>query len=96
MKCPLKRQSHACQIVIVIVLTARRDGLKGTPRIRFATHHNVLRAVRPERKGFDENRLGVWYRGAGVPLLAPSAAAFVLPTAAARTASIAVELALPT
>ena len=39
---PLKRKSHAGQVVIVIVLTARSDGLQRTPRIRFATHRNVL------------------------------------------------------
>ena len=46
---PRKRQSHASQIVIVIILTARRDGLQRTPRIRFATHRNVLGSVRPVR-----------------------------------------------
>ena len=36
----------AIQILIVIILTARRDGLQRTRRIRFATHRNVLRSVR--------------------------------------------------
>ena len=45
-KSPLKRQSHASQIAIVIILTVRCDGLQRTPRIRFATHRNVLGSVR--------------------------------------------------
>jgi hypothetical protein len=35
-------KSHASQIAIVIVLTARYDGLPRTSRIQFATHRNLL------------------------------------------------------
>ena len=59
---PRERQSRASQIVTVIVLTARRDGLQRTPRIRFATRRNLLGSVRPVRAGdfFRYHRIGCY------------------------------------
>ena len=41
------RRLRASQIAFVIGLTARRDGVHGTSRVRFATHPSARRSVRP-------------------------------------------------